>query len=398
MSRVEKSERPRVLFASAMWGASWGGSEVLWAATADRLVVSGAYDVHAYVQEWSPSPRQIRELRDQGAAIHHFSVDHSVRERVWRRILRRKYFGYFKKAVADSRPDLIVVSSGSSLPTAEMADLLPRIGVPYVLLGQANAEYWAVPDTELDLWRRVVSNASVNAFVSEGNRSLLQTQLAMDIPRACIVRNPYNVSYDNNVPLLGETASCPRFACVGRLDFAAKGQDILVQVLGRTKWRERPWTLTFYGTGPNERALRDLVRRCDIDDRVTFAGHVENIEDVWRREDVLLLSSRYEGLPLAIVEALLCGRVVVTTNVAGNAELFQHGTEGFVAAAPTVALFDAAMEQAWSQRKVWPNIGRAAREAARRVVPRDAAEDFERLIVPLIARPDRKGSQGFRAP
>lgn len=373
-----------------MWGNPWGGSEELWAATADRLASGGSYNVHAYVQDWRPLPRQICSLRDRGVTLHHFRVTPSIRDRVINRIFRRKPFA---TAVARSRPDLIVVSNGAALPFADMAELLPQAGVPYVLLAQANAEYWAVADPSLDLWRGLVSKASMNAFVSDGNRLLLQTQLAMEIPRSVIVRNPYKVSYDNDVPLPFVTAAGPRFACVGRIHFPSKGQDILVDVLGTEKWRERPWTLTFYGSGPNERALRDLVRIRGIEDRVTFSGHVENIEDVWRREQALLLPSRYEGLPLAIVEALLCGRVVVTTDVAGNAELFRHGIEGFMAAAPTAKLFDVALEEAWSQRHDWSSIGRAARKAAQREVPRDAAEAFEQLIVPLCDRPHHAGRQ-----
>jgi glycosyltransferase involved in cell wall biosynthesis len=384
MSRSESLTRPRVLFASTMWTSPWGGSEELWAATADRLAASGAYNVQAYVHHHTPLAPRICQLRDRGVTLHHYSSAPAIGYRLLKRILRRKFFRYFEKAIANSRPDLIVVSSGFSLPSADIADLLPRLGVPYVLLGQANADGWAVSDAELDLFRTVVSHASLNAFVSHGNRLLLQTQLAMDIPRSVVVRNPYNVSYDNDVPSLEDTASAPRFACVGRLEFASKGQDILIEVLGTDKWRSRPWSLTFYGAGGNERALRDLVRLRGIDNRVTFRGHVENIEDVWRREHALLLPSRHEGLPLAIVEALLCGRIVVTTDVAGNAELFRHGTEGFVAAAPTVKLFDAALEEAVSQRRNWPSISRAAREAGRRGVPQNAAEAFEKLIVPLI--------------
>ena len=57
-----------------------------------------------------------------------------------------------------------------------------------------------------------------------------------------------------------------------------------------------------------------------------------------------MLPSRFEGLPLALVEAMLCPRPAVVTNVAGNTEVIEDGETGFVAAAPTAGHLDEAME------------------------------------------------------
>jgi Glycosyl transferases group 1 len=57
------------------------------------------------------------------------------------------------------------------------------------------------------------------------------------------------------------------------------------------------------------------------------------------------MPSRYEGLPIVIVEAMLCERTVVATNVAGHSEVIEDGISGFLAHAPTVASVAKALER-----------------------------------------------------
>jgi glycosyltransferase involved in cell wall biosynthesis len=100
------------------------------------------------------------------------------------------------------------------------------------------------------------------------------------------------------------------------------------------------------------------------------------VEDVWREHHALALPSRSEGLPLALLEAMLCGRPAVVTDVGGNAEAITDGVSGFLADAPTVGAFDEALERAWERRADWSRMGRAAAAAARAIVPADAGREL----------------------
>jgi len=168
-------------------------------------------------------------------------------------------------------------------------------------------------------------------------------------------------------------------ACVARLDAFAKGLDLLFECLRSPVWRDRDLTVHLYGSGPHREALAELKRRWQLD-QVRFEGETPDIEGVWRDHHLLVLPSRQEGLPLALVEAALCARPAVVTDVAGNAEVVDDPLTGFIAKAPTVACLGEALERAWQRRADWHALGQAAADRIRRIVPADPGLDFAREI------------------
>jgi glycosyltransferase involved in cell wall biosynthesis len=178
-------------------------------------------------------------------------------------------------------------------------------------------------------------------------------------------------------------------ACVGRLFPPAKGQDILLQTLALPNWRERPLQLTLVGQGPCESALRQLVVTLGLQEQVNFAGQVADIAEIWRTHHALVLPSRYEGMPLAVLEALLHGRPCILTAVAGHPEYITDGKNGFLADAPTVPLLAAAMERAWERRDVWEDLGRNAYQRAREQIPCDPGTVLARKLIDLLPEPEQ---------
>jgi glycosyltransferase involved in cell wall biosynthesis len=118
-------------------------------------------------------------------------------------------------------------------------------------------------------------------------------------------------------------------------------------------------------------------------DRVRFAGFTKDIQEVWKQNHVLVMPSRFEGLPLAIVEAMLCGRPVVATDVAGHSEIIEDGTTGFLASAPTIAAVREALERAWQSRSELHRMGQLARVRVRRLVPRDPISIFAQRLLDI---------------
>lgn len=382
----------RFLFATGMASSPWGGSEELWSQTALRLKILG-HEVMALAPDWQPRPPKIRELSAAGIPVAHYPLAPGLVRRtmdaVHRRVLKR-HVRSGKQTVLHRflrcfRPDLVCISHGAIACGIEFMEICQEHGLPYVSIAQANAESLWPDDSLAERLGAAFLGAAQNFFVSETNLRLLECQVGCKLPNSELVRNPCNVPQDCVLDWPSEP-NMTRLACVGRLDPSAKGQDLVLRLLSSPPWNETPLHVSFYGAGPMETALKRLARTLGVDHRVEFCGHVSDVTGIWKNHHALILPSRYEGLPLATVEAMLCGRPVITTDVAGNAEFISDGETGFVAAAPTLALLSDAMARAWRRRKDWPAIGAAAAVLIREKIPADPALVFAQRLLDVAKK------------
>ena len=278
--------------------------------------------------------------------------------------------------------DLVVVSLGDNWGLADGRAWLEATrfsGHKYVVIAQSAVVYWWPADDDAEKVAECYDNACAAYFVSQANLELSRRQFGSSLRNAKVVRNPFNVLYDVQPPWPGDIANGLALAFVGRLDVVSKGQDVLLEVLGLPHWRERKVRLSLIGAGPHERGLRRIVEQLGLTN-VEFAGQQNNIEEVWSKHHALVLPSRFEGMPLVVVEAMLCGRPCVVTDVGGNRELVRDGINGFLAKAPTVELLDEAMTRAWHSRAQLQEMGCTAATDVRQWVSADPGKDFAREL------------------
>ncbi len=389
-------DRPRrVLFISTVESDPWGGSEELWSRTAERLVGQGV-EVAASVRGWPLPPPRITALAEAGVEIHPRRGALPLWLLAWRKLRRRPmaraiWLDDLGRCLRGFRPDLVVVSEGGNFPAVELMEFLAR-RVPFVFVSHGNRDEWWPEDEQAARLRQAVALARRCYFVSRGNLRLAERQLAEPMPHAAIVRNPCNVSSDARLawPAADGRATL-RLACVGKLDPRTKGQDLLLAALADPAWRLRDWQLHLFGSGPMRESLGRLAGRLGIADRVIFRGHVREVQAIWKECHVLVQPSRAEGLPLSVVEAMLCGRPVVATDVAGHAEVVEDGVTGFLADAATAPSLSRALERLWDNKSRLPEMGEAAASRIRRIMPRDPVGAFADEIVSLAA-PARSGN------
>jgi glycosyltransferase involved in cell wall biosynthesis len=377
--------KKEIVFISTMWGYPWGGSEELWSRTAMHLARKGI-SVAASVHGWSPPSKHLLKLVEAGIPVQLRRARHSL----WRRALQN-LLGTSKAPLVTEvegllgrkQPCLVVFSDGVIVPPIDLLEMCAG-RFPFVTISQANSESWWPDDELAKRYRRAMRAALRCYFVSKANYRLFQIQVGCELPNAEIVWNPFNVNLNAKLAWLplpsdGEL----RLACVARLDPSCKGHDILLGALADHVWANRRWRLTFYGDGPMQNGVKRMVDHFRLQDRVTFAGYVASVEGIWAENHVLVMPSRFEGLPLSIVEAMLCARPVVATNVAGNSEVVEDGVSGFLAEAPTVPSMANALERLWLRRTDLQDIGIAAATRIRQMIPADPVGLFSANIESL---------------
>ena len=137
----------------------------------------------------------------------------------------------------------------------------------------------------------------------------------------------------NGVPMIPPPSTLqagrpPRIVMLGRLS-VQKNPLLAIQALELVK--DLPWHFEVIGEGPLSEAMRNLVRSCALEDRVTFSGWLAG-EEVSKRlgmADVLLMTSTSEGLPMAGIEALRHGLAIVGSRIGGLSDVIDDGTNGF---------------------------------------------------------------------
>jgi len=367
---------------------AWGGSEELWSATAAVLAADG-HRVTVFKSGVDEAELRIQRLRALACPIRDLARFPLIPKRLFTAVRSvSSGLAYAHEALrlltglaVMRRPDLVVVSQGGNHDGCFLAEVCRRLRLPYAIISQKASELYWPADWQQPTIAAVYRSALACFFVSEHNRQLTEQQLGMPLPRAVVVRNPFLVSWQERADWPDDKCQW-RLACIGRLHPKEKGQDLLLRVLARPHWRDRPLSVTFYGVGLQRDSLERMANNLGLA-RVTFAGFVRDVAVIWSSHHGLILPSRCEGLPLVLVEAMLSGRVPIVTNVGGNGEIVEDGATGFIAVAPTEDALDDAMERAWSERHRWRKIGSAAATQIRTVVPREPDRCFASSLIEL---------------
>jgi glycosyltransferase involved in cell wall biosynthesis len=118
---------------------------------------------------------------------------------------------------------------------------------------------------------------------------------------------------------------------VGRLH-AVKDHAFLVRACADLHARGVDFECSIAGEGRERRHLESLIRKSGLENRVTLLGHVprEQMDSLYDRADVVVLTSRSEGIPLVLMEAMARGKIVLAPDITGIPELVTPGQTGFL--------------------------------------------------------------------
>lgn len=394
---MTSSSRERIAVLSSN-EARWGGSEELWFETALALAGQG-YEISVAKPYLPTDSQHVPRLRAVGCRVRDltrpFPLANLIYDRTsWYSTYAGILWLMFWTAIhlLWFRPKLVILSQGGNWDGVFLGIVLRRLRLPYVVISQKAAETDWPGDSLRHHVRDLHARAVHSYFVSEHNLKLTERQIGEPLSRASVARNPFLVDYSRPQAWPKETQRV-KLACVGRLYPTEKGQDMLFEILASPVWRNRPVDLTLFGEGPNREALEGMARLLGLQN-VRFAGHVEDVKQIWRDHHALILASRSEGLPLVIVEAMLAGRVVITTNAGGSAEVIENDVCGFAAASCSLAGLSETFERAWERLEDWPAIGEAAARHIRTLVP---ARPGLTLAHDIIARAALRPSAASRS-
>jgi glycosyltransferase involved in cell wall biosynthesis len=185
---------------------------------------------------------------------------------------------------------------------------------------------------------------------------------------------------------LGIPRGVPVIGTIGRLN-EVKRQDLLIRAFAKIAKQDPKPQLLLVGDGPAFDALRQLAVALGLSDRVRFAGYQARPEHFLHLMDIFALTSRLEGMPLAILEAWAAGRPVIASRVGGVPKLVTAGLTGLLFDSGDEAALSEAMSLLLASPDEARRLGEAGREYVRsRFDLRVMAGAYEQHYRDLLAR------------
>jgi colanic acid/amylovoran biosynthesis glycosyltransferase len=158
-------------------------------------------------------------------------------------------------------------------------------------------------------------------FPAIGPGKVIVSRLGVDVPRRA--ESPQRVARPARRTLT--------LLAIGRLH-AVKDHAFLVRACARLRDRGLDFECAIAGEGPERERLELLIREKRLQDRITLPGHVAwpQLDALYRSANVVVLTSRSEGIPLVLMEAMVRGRIVLAPAITGIPEIVIPGKTGFL--------------------------------------------------------------------
>lgn len=305
----------------------------------------------------------------ENVPIHAIAVSNAdyLQMNFWQRLYKMRCI------IREQKPDVVI----NFLPAMQIMMMVASLGIKVRRLETVRVSPWIV--FRNDRKRKILWDLCFQC----ADNIILQTAEQGEyfnkrLQKKCVViPNPVSQQcYDAyKTDYMERTAD---FIAAGRIT-PQKNYPMMIHAIARAQEKCPDIRLSIYGTGEESylQELKNLVHSLNMDDVITFEGRSNKIPEEMRKRDAFLMTSNYEGMPNALIEAMATGLVCVSTNCrTGPKDLITHEENGFLIAmndadaAAGVICRIAGMAQ--NERKA---IGYRARESVLAICSQEASRD-----------------------
>ena len=205
-----------------------------------------------------------------------------------------------------------------------------------------------------------LQNASAVVTLTETDRRDWLDDLGPDGPPVVAIPNAVP-----DVPLGPGNPAAHRIIAVGRL-VDQKGFDMLIKAFTAVTAGQPDWTLDIYGRGYRRERLAASIAAAGLEREVHLRGATDRLGEAMRDASIFVLSSRHEGFPIALLEALAAGLAVVSFDCpTGPREILSDGVTGLLVPAADVDALARALDRVMGDEALRRRLAAAAPTAVR---------------------------------
>lgn len=323
----------------------FGGHEAMTLNAVEYITLSSGTDANVSFVFHSGNSnlrRRLEALAQKSQTLSLYPIEYrSRRLQHFRTMFSRRKICIIKSLIRQIDPDVVVVSQGgigiSSLGLVAAAQqgyktisYIPMIHKPSITSsGMMNIR---------DLVTNATNHTKVSNFIEKKlynmpnkfitvNRT---TALSLTKITSKGVETVYNGIDINKYPIkdkytsrkeLGLPLKSTIVGLIGRIDFNQKGQDFLVETVHKFRHLLDSLTFLIVGSGPHEKQLRQLISHRHLEEKFVIISWNDNIPLIYSSIDMLVIPSKFEGLPLVMLEGMYYKLPVIASCTDGMAEL-----------------------------------------------------------------------------
>lgn len=142
-----------------------------------------------------------------------------------------------------------------------------------------------------------------------------------------VIYNPIDLKENAGIALKTEKEKV--IVTAGRL-MPQKNQKMMIYAFASVHQKHPDYKLVIYGEGPSRQELEALIKELGMEESVLLPGNISDIHDHLKIAEIFVLSSDYEGMPNALIEAMCLGLPSISTKVSGATDLIQDHENGIL--------------------------------------------------------------------
>ena len=246
--------------------------------------------------------------------------------RIIKNILRIKNLRSYLK---ENKPDIVL----SMMDSANLILSLSALGLKVVTVGSERIHPPEYPIGRIKSLIRKYLYGRLNAIVVLTEKTSKWISCNTNAKRIEVIPNPVILPIEKGEPYVKPpkfTEDTKILLSVGRLH-DQKNFDILINTFSKNIQINNHWKLIIIGEGPKRTELETLIKYNNLSEYVILPGRAGNISDWYKIADLYMLTSRYEGFPNSLVEAMAHGLAVIAVDCdTGPSDIIRHNIDGLI--------------------------------------------------------------------
>lgn len=241
---------------------------------------------------------------------------------------RLKRFKILKRFIVEKQIDLIIDHRPRKRWLSEwlISNFLYTKPTIYTVHSFMVSNY--IPTKNRFLNRKYKSSKSIIS-VSKGIENKIKKEYGITNVRT--IYNPIDLEYSKAISISEKLCNFDYILWYGRLDDSIKNLKLLINAYKISELPKQNFKLMLLGNGPDEHKIKHYVRDNDLYEHIIFVNRVLNPLVYVKSSKFVILTSKYEGYPMVLPEALSCGLPVVSTDCeSGPSEIVEHGVNGLL--------------------------------------------------------------------